>query len=174
MENELLGEESPAKMKDEPEGADEDIEALRSQVGELQEQVRKLELRKAILEGTAELLGKDPGVDPNMLTNREKALLVDSLRGKYSLKELLAAVSMAKSSYEYASSALSRPEADGRRALREAVVKAFGDSCIPSSFCRHILLSNFDSRIGHADRPFISLGFPSPASTRSPSCSYCR
>ena len=48
------------------------------------------------------------------------------------------------------------------------------EDCIPSSFCRHILLSNFDSRIGHADRPFISLGFPSPASTRSPSCSYCR
>lgn len=62
------------------------------------------------------------------MTNREKALLVDSLRGKYSLKELLAAVGMAKSSYGYASSALDRPETDGRKALRKAVVKAFGDS----------------------------------------------
>ena len=58
--------------------------------------------------------------------------------------------------------------AAGHRVLARAL------GCIPSSFCRHILLSNFDSRIGHADRPFISLGFPSPASTRSPSCSYCR
>ena len=62
----------------------------------------------------------------------------------------------------------------GERICRMQPARRDGASCIPSSFCRHILLSNFDSRIGHADRPFISLGFPSPASTRSPSCSYCR
>lgn len=62
------------------------------------------------------------------MTNREKTLLVDSLRGKYRLRELLAAVGMAKSSYEYASDALKRPEPEEEGAVREAVTRAFAES----------------------------------------------
>ena len=127
MENELLGEESPAKMKDEPEGADEDIEALRSQVGELQEQVRKLELRKAILEGTAELLGKDPGVDPNMLTNREKALLANSLGPAHRLEDLLSELDMSKSSYQYQAEAMKKPDKYADLRARVAGIFAAND-----------------------------------------------
>lgn len=75
-----------------------------------------------------EIVKKDLGTDPNRLTNREKALLVDSLRGRWKLKELLAAVGMAKSSYEYAANALKRPETEKERAVREAVVRAFEDN----------------------------------------------
>ena len=53
---------------------------------------------------------------------------MDSLRGRWKLKELLAAVGMAKSSYEYAANALKRPETEKERAVREAVVRAFEDN----------------------------------------------
>ena len=53
---------------------------------------------------------------------------MDSLRGRWGLKELLAAVGMAKSSHEYAASALKRPETEKGRAVREAAVRAFEDN----------------------------------------------
>ena len=78
--NQLLGEEAPCKMEAVPKDMVDDVDALRSQAAELQEQIKRLELRKAILEGAVELLGKDQGIDPGMLTNREKALIANSLR----------------------------------------------------------------------------------------------
>ena len=60
--------------------------------------IDRLELRRAILEGTVKLLGKDRSADPRMLTNREKTILVESLRSAHRLKVLLVAVGMAKSS----------------------------------------------------------------------------
>ena len=78
--NQLLGEEAPCKMEAAPKDMADDVDALKSQAAELQEQIKRLELRKAILEGAVELLGKGRGVDPGMLTNREKALIANSLR----------------------------------------------------------------------------------------------
>lgn len=54
--------------------------------------------------------------------------MAGSLQGRCRLKEPLAATSMAKSGCGYASGAPNRPETDERKALREAVAKAFGDS----------------------------------------------
>ena len=71
--NRLLGEEAPCKMEAVPKDTVDDVDALRSQAAELQERIKRLELRKAILEGAVELLGKGRGVDPGMPTNREKA-----------------------------------------------------------------------------------------------------
>ena len=67
----LLGRKVPCTMS-RSDAKTEDADALEARVAELEGQVRELELRKAILEGTVELLGKDPGADPNRLTNREK------------------------------------------------------------------------------------------------------
>lgn len=75
---ELLDKEVPCKMPNSPNKQAGDIASLEARVAELEDQVSKLELKKAILEGTVELLGKDPGADPNRLTNREKTLLVHS------------------------------------------------------------------------------------------------
>lgn len=91
----------------------------------LRAEVRRLQIELDVRSATLEIVKKDLGTDPNRLTNREKALLVDSLRGRWKLKELLAAVGMAKSSYEYAANALKRPETEKERAVREAVVRAF-------------------------------------------------
>lgn len=77
---------------------------------ELRAEVRRLQIELDVRSAALDIVKKDPGADPNRLTNREKALLVDSLRGKYRLRGLLAAVGMAKSSYEYAPDALKRPE----------------------------------------------------------------
>ena len=95
---------------------------------DLRAEVRRLQTGPDVRSATLEIVKKDLGTDPNRLTNREKALLVDSLRGKWKLRELLAAVGMAKSSYEYAANALKRPETEKERAVREAVVRAFEDN----------------------------------------------
>ena len=87
----------------------DDAEELKEQVRDLKEQVRRLELKKAILEGTVELLGKDPSVDPGMLTNREKATLVDSLRPAHKLKDILEEIGMPRSSYQYQREVARRP-----------------------------------------------------------------
>lgn len=53
---------------------------------------------------------------------------MDSLRGRWKLRELLDAVCMAKSSYEYAANAMNRPETEDEGAVREAVVAAFEEN----------------------------------------------
>ena len=98
--NRLLG--APCKMKDGPRGMADDADALRSQVAEL-------ELRKTILEGTVELLGKDQSVDPGMLTNRKKTLVANSLRPAHRLNEILSRLGMS-SSYQYQVEAMRGPD----------------------------------------------------------------
>jgi len=51
------------------------------------------------LEKANELLKKGLGVDLHLLSNREKALLVDALKDLYRLPELLAQLRLARSSY---------------------------------------------------------------------------
>jgi hypothetical protein len=56
-----------------------------------------------------ELLRKDLGVDQEMLTNREKTPLANSLRSTHKLKGLLTEISMKPSSYQYQVEALKKP-----------------------------------------------------------------
>lgn len=95
---------------------------------DLRAEVRRLQTGLDVRNATLEIVKKDLGTDPNRLTNREKALLVDSLRGRWKLRELLDAACMAKSSHEYAANALNRPETEDERAVREAVVAAFEEN----------------------------------------------
>ena len=106
---------------------------LPDDVGELQEMIEaqrrelhRLQLETAVWQGAAELVKKDPGVDPKNLTNREKAILVGALRGRFALKELLEAVGLAKSSYFYQVHAMEAP--DKYAELREAVAGIFRES----------------------------------------------
>lgn len=50
---------------------------------------------------------KDPGVDHRALTNREKALIVDALRGSFPIAVLLERLGLARSSFYYKLSAMS-------------------------------------------------------------------
>ncbi|MEQ8200680.1 MAG: IS3 family transposase [Syntrophomonadaceae bacterium] len=100
--NDLLGKEDSKTMpKAQDKPLPDDKDALVSEIESLKRQIKTLKLEKAILEGTAEIIKKDPGVDPKNLTNKEKVILADALRNEYQLKELLACLGMAGSSYFY-------------------------------------------------------------------------
>ena len=73
-----------------------------------------------------ELLGKDRSVDPGKLTNREKAVLAESLRSAHRPDALLDAAGMAKSSYLYQKNAPLRP--DKHAALRIRITEVFHGS----------------------------------------------
>ena len=72
----------------------EELEKLRTQLQELQFEVD-------VMKETIAVLKKDPGVDLTVLRNREKAVIIDALKGKYALPTLLSRFNMAKSSYYY-------------------------------------------------------------------------
>ena len=54
-----------------------------------------------ILKETINVLKKDPGNDQSALCNREKAVIIDALKTKYSLPLLLRKMQLSKSSYYY-------------------------------------------------------------------------
>lgn len=76
-------------------------EELERQVEILRHEVRKLRLEQDLLNKANKLLKKGLGVDLQLLSNREKTLLIDALREHYGLPELLAQLSLARSSYFY-------------------------------------------------------------------------
>ena len=71
---------------------------------------------------------KGQGADPELLTNGEKAAMVEALRAECRLCEILPVVGMAKSSYEYARNAQAKGETEECAAARKAVVEASGAS----------------------------------------------
>jgi len=100
--NQLLGREAPASMKHSNQSppAPEQAE-LERQLESLRREVRQLQLERDLLNKANELLKKGLGVDLQLLTNREKTLLIDALREHYGLPELLAKLGLAHSSYFY-------------------------------------------------------------------------
>ncbi len=100
--NQLLGREAPASMKHSnnsppaPERAE-----LERQLESLQRDILQLQLERDLLKKANELLKKGLGVDLQLLTNREKTVLVDALKELYALPELLAQLELARSSYFY-------------------------------------------------------------------------
>ena len=74
--------------------ATEDIAELKAQVQEMQMQID-------ILKETINVLKKDPGIDQTALRNQEKAAIIDALKNKSSLPELLSALHCPRSSYYY-------------------------------------------------------------------------
>ena len=103
----LLGEGRTLKMAD-PSTDDKDIKQLLREKAELEAKVKHLEsdvyrlqLERDVLEKAGEILKKEKGINLDKLTNREKVFLIDALRNKYKLKELLPVLKLSKSSYCY-------------------------------------------------------------------------
>ena len=71
------------------------------QLQEMRAQMQEMQLEIDILRETINVLKKDPGIDLTMLKNSEKAVIVDALRSKYSLPQLLKKVKLSRSSYYY-------------------------------------------------------------------------
>jgi len=101
-------------------------EYLTKQVDELQKKVYRLQIERDILEKAAEIIKKDQGISLTKLTNHEKAIVINALREKYLLKDLLEILHMAKSSYCYQTLTLSK--GDKYAYLRKEVKEAFSES----------------------------------------------
>ncbi|WP_313331231.1 IS3 family transposase [Comamonas sp.] len=100
--NQLLGREAPASMKHtHPSPKEREQQELERQVEALRREVRQLRLEQDLLNKANELLKKCLGVDLQLLSNREKTLLIDALKENYGLPELLAQLGIARSSYFY-------------------------------------------------------------------------
>jgi transposase InsO family protein len=85
--------EAPHKQKD--------LTELQQHVALLERDIRRLQLEHDLLKKANELLKKGLGVSPQLLSNREKTLLVDALKHTYTLAELLVELNLARSPYFY-------------------------------------------------------------------------
>lgn len=97
-----LGRKAPTSMsrhRDLPATASR--EELQRELEILRRDIQRLQLEHDLLEKANELLKKGLGIDPQRLTNREKALLVDALRARHALSDLLVRLRLARSSYFY-------------------------------------------------------------------------
>ncbi len=128
----------------------DDIEVLQDMLREAKMQLRKVQLELEVRQATLEIVKKDPGAEPGLLTNAEKAAMVTALRPRWKLCEVLPVVGMAKSSYEYARSARARGETEEHAAARRAVIEAFEASGGTYGYRRIYARVNADAEDGEA------------------------
>ena len=104
------------------------LDELDADVERQRREKRELDIEIAIRKGALELLGKEPGADPENLTNREKTILVKQISEaqRVSVKSLLPAVGLAHSTYHYRLNAMRRPDRDAW--LLPLVEEAFENS----------------------------------------------
>ena len=90
------------------------LDELDADVERQRREKRELDIEIAIRRGALELLGKEPGADPENLTNREKTILVKQISEaqRVSVKSLLPVVGLAHSTYHYRLNAMRRPDRD--------------------------------------------------------------
>ena len=79
-------------------------------ISELQDQIKQLQMEVDVLKEALNLLKKDPGINITKLKNREKAVVIDAVKDKYPLQQLLKCLCMAKSSYYYQKSVMKQPD----------------------------------------------------------------
>lgn len=72
-----------------------------AEVSALNRNVRDLEMEVAILKETLNILKKDPGVDVSALRNREKTEIVNALKDRFGLGQLLARLDLPRSVFYY-------------------------------------------------------------------------
>ncbi|SXF79925.1 Uncharacterised protein [Klebsiella variicola] len=76
---------------------DKNQDALLGEIQRLRKQVHQLQLERDILTKANELIKKDLGISFLKLKNREKTLIVDALKKKYPVAELLSVLQLARS-----------------------------------------------------------------------------
>ena len=83
------------------EGATINTDYSSDEIKQLKSQMRDMQLEIDILKETINALKKNPDIDQSALSNREKAVIIDVLKNKYSLPSLLQKLQLSKSSYYY-------------------------------------------------------------------------
>lgn len=87
---------------------------------ELRRRLEALRLENAVMRETINVLkAGDPRLDPSGLTSREKARVVDAVRGEFGLADALSAVGLRRSTYYYGRTAMRA--VDKYAVLRERV-----------------------------------------------------
>lgn len=76
-----------------------------------------------LLKATIDVRKKDPGVNLDRLKNREKTVVIDAVRAKYALSDLLQRMSLSRSSY-YLCRAIQR-KGDKYRDIKEQIREIF-------------------------------------------------
>lgn len=72
-------ERGDSSQQDDPDALRGEIATLRADLERLRAEQRAMEIRLAIMKGAAELVGKEPGADPDNLTSREKTTLIKDI-----------------------------------------------------------------------------------------------
>lgn len=103
-----------------------DRDALTTEIESLKKEIYRQQMELDILNKAAEVIKKDQGIDPRKLVNKEKASLIDALRTKYPLNDLLRMTGMPKSSYFYQKEGQIRP--DKYAGLRIEVKEVFAEN----------------------------------------------
>lgn len=136
--NQILPEGSPAKMPKrekvecpmcESEQIAElthEVTSLSAEAADLRKEIYRLKLEKEALQMAAEIIKKDQGISLDILSNREKAVVIGALRNTYSLKELLPIFQLSKSSYCYQKKRLNA--SDKYESVRNQLRTTFAES----------------------------------------------
>ena len=113
---------------------------------ELLAKIKELELENDILRETINVLKKDQGIDWLKLKNREKTMIVDALKNKYSLSLLFRNLDLSKSSYYYHKQISKLP--NKYEALQEKIIDIFYENRAVYGYRRvHALLKRENIRI---------------------------
>ena len=104
------------------------LDELDADVDRQRREKRELDIEIAIRKGALELLGKEPGADPENPASREKTLLVKTAGETLGVtaRSLLPVVGIARSTYHYQLKSMKRPDKDAP--LLELVREAFENS----------------------------------------------
>lgn len=97
----LPAEYSNTMQKQKPLSESADKKELQNAIEQLHLRIHTLQLEHDILNKANELIKKENGISHQALTNHEKTILIDALLVTYKLKELLATLELARSSYFY-------------------------------------------------------------------------
>lgn len=100
--------------------------ASSSDIQQLKDQLYEMQMEIDILRATIDVLKKDPGINLNKLKNSEKTVVVDAIRTKYALFDLLRRLSIPRSSY-YLCRMIQRRE-DKYLELKDSIRKVFAES----------------------------------------------
>ena len=131
---------TPEKLK---EGTKDDINISTDDIKQLKSQMQDMQLEIDILKETINVLKKDPDIDQSALSNREKAVIIDVLKNRYSLPQLLQKLQLSRSSYYYQEKAIKQE--DKYKHLRGKIIRLFGENKSRYGYRRiHALLKRED------------------------------
>lgn len=93
---------------------------------QLRDQLYEMQMEIDILKATIDVLKKDPGINLDKLKNSEKTVVIDAIRTKYALSDLLCRMSLSRSSY-YLCRAIQRKD-DKYSNIKDHIRKIFVES----------------------------------------------